>query len=342
MTCAPSFLPSGRAREVCTIRLRDRPPDVRLARSFSRVGLVLCLCMVRPARTGAEEVVVPAQRDNVLYESSDGSLSNGQGEYLFAGRTNQAQYSTRRTLVRFDPAGYVPPGATVMAVELGLFLARTSSVFTETVSVHRVLQDWGEGTSSTPGGGGGGDTAETNDATWLHTFYATDFWAAPGGRFVPVASASVAVDTASGYKTWTSEELTGDVRFFLASPDSSFGWILLGNEAIPGSVRKFASREHADSAHRPLLKLYLLGNCPIARTGDLNGDYTITAADILVLVDFVFKAGSDPVPCEAAGDVNCSGHVTAADIIKLVDTVFRSGQAPCDACDLVPASWSCP
>ncbi len=72
--------------------------------------------------------------------------------------------------------------------------------------------------------------------------------------------------------------------------------------------------------------------CPIEITGDVNVNGTITSADIIYLVGYVFKSGPTPLPCEASGDVNCSENVTSADIIYLVNHVFRSGPLPCDAC----------
>lgn len=74
------------------------------------------------------------------------------------------------------------------------------------------------------------------------------------------------------------------------------------------------------------------GECPIAITGDVNLTTTITSADIIYLVNFVFKGGDAPLPCDAAGDVNCTGTVTSADIIYLVVHVFKGGPAPCDGC----------
>jgi hypothetical protein len=277
----------------------------------------------------------------VLYENPQGVLSNGQGEFLFAGRTSQLQGSRRRTLMHFDLASQLPPAALIVGAELNVYLDRASSVLTESVSCHRVLQNWGEGASQTPGGGGGGDTAEADDATWLHTFYDTAFWATPGGDFSAQASATLAVDTATGFKIWTSSSLVDDAILFSAFPDSNFGWVLVGNEDSAGSVRKFASRENTDSTTRPFLRLYVIGNCPIARTGDVNGDYQISTSDIIVLVNFVFKAGSAPLPCVAAGDAGCNGGVTSSDIIYLVNTVFRAGPAPCDVCSIIPSTWSC-
>jgi len=84
------------------------------------------------------------------------------------------------------------------------------------------------------------------------------------------------------------------------------------------------------------------GACPVALTGDVNLTGTLTSADIISLVNFVFKGGATPQPCEAAGDVNCSGTVTSADIIHMVNHVFKGGPAPCDVCTQIPALWSCP
>jgi hypothetical protein len=77
---------------------------------------------------------------------------------------------------------------------------------------------------------------------------------------------------------------------------------------------------------------YLTPGGAYFKTGDVNVDATLTAADIIFLVNFAFKGGTPPAPVEAAGDTNCSGAVTSADIIQMVNHVFKSGPAPCDAC----------
>jgi len=81
--------------------------------------------------------------------------------------------------------------------------------------------------------------------------------------------------------------------------------------------------------------------CRITLKGDLNGSHTVTSADVIVLVNFCFKSGSPPLPCEANGDVNCSGGVTSADIIRLVNYVFLRGPGPCDICRDSPLSANC-
>ena len=72
--------------------------------------------------------------------------------------------------------------------------------------------------------------------------------------------------------------------------------------------------------------------CAPCVSGDVNSNGSITSADIIYLVGFVFKGGPAPQPVVEAGDVNCSGAVTSADIIYLVGFVFKGGPAPCASC----------
>jgi hypothetical protein len=77
--------------------------------------------------------------------------------------------------------------------------------------------------------------------------------------------------------------------------------------------------------------------------GDQNQDDAVTASDVIHSVNYVFKSGPAPLPCEAVGDVNCDGTVTAADLIYLVTHTFKSGPPPCNVGDLIAdGAWSCP
>jgi len=72
----------------------------------------------------------------------------------------------------------------------------------------------------------------------------------------------------------------------------------------------------------------LTGVAP-GKTGDTNFDGVITSADIIHLVNYVFKGGLPPQPVPRSGDVDCSGAITSADIIGLVNYVFKGGTPPC-------------
>lgn len=66
---------------------------------------------------------------------------------------------------------------------------------------------------------------------------------------------------------------------------------------------------------------------PTVLVGDFNGDRVVTSADLVQLVNYVFKGGPAPSPMEA-GDVDCSATISSADIIGLVNYIFKSGPRP--------------
>ena len=61
-------------------------------------------------------------------------------------------------------------------------------------------------------------------------------------------------------------------------------------------------------------------------SGDTNADGVITSADVILLVNHIFRGGT--LPCNDTGDANCDGLVTSADAIYLVNYVFKGGPAP--------------
>jgi hypothetical protein len=79
--------------------------------------------------------------------------------------------------------------------------------------------------------------------------------------------------------------------------------------------------------------MYVNGSLTIGPTclvGDANVSASINSADIIFLVNFIFKGGTAPGCSDArSGDVECSGSITSSDVIYLVNFVFKSGPAPC-------------
>lgn len=209
------------------------------------MGGLLCA----PMSANAGVAALTPVRDTTLYQSDDGTLSNGSGEYLFAGTT--AVGLIRRGLIRFDVSAALPPGTVIDSVSLTLFMNRTNTA-SEPVSLHRVLADWGEAGSNSKGEEGSGTAAEIGDATWLHTFYDQEFWTSPGGDF-GAASASILV-AGNGFYTWGSTPgMVADVQSWLDGGPVNFGWLLRGDEAAESTAKRFATREHQDPSLRPLL-----------------------------------------------------------------------------------------
>jgi len=198
-------------------------------------------------------VAVTPIKDNTLYETTDGGLSNGAGISLFAGRTSSG--SIRRALMMFDVSGMVPSGATIESASLTLNMTKTNAgAGAQTMTLHPVRADWGEGASASSGQGGSGATAQSGDATWLHTFFDTASWATPGGDFDDTASADATVD-GLGFYTWTSAAMVNDVQDWLDRPGENFGWILVGNESSPVTTKRFDSRESFFEGNWPTLSI---------------------------------------------------------------------------------------
>lgn len=189
-------------------------------------------------------------KDNTLYESASGSISNGAGSHFFVGSTNNG--NIRRAVIQFDVASQIPEDAVVESVTLTLNLSRTQAG-SAPLNMHRLESDWGEGTSDAFGNEGSGTTATTNDATWIHTFFDTETWDSPGGDFFADASASLIVSGIGQYTIGSTDDMVRDVQAWLDNPASNFGWILVGNETGNQTTKRFDSKENSSAGNRPLL-----------------------------------------------------------------------------------------
>jgi hypothetical protein len=59
-----------------------------------------------------------------------------------------------------------------------------------------------------------------------------------------------------GSYTWGSTpQMVADVQNWLNNPTNNFGWLVLGNEAVTGSAKRFASNDNPASAEQPALTI---------------------------------------------------------------------------------------
>jgi len=198
----------------------------------------------------ANIINITSTKDNTLYEydPAEGDHSNGAGFHFFAGENGMGEL--RRGVLAFDVAGTIPAGSTIIAVTLTMNMSMTPAG-PETVELHKLLADWGEGTSHAPMGEGDGAPATPNDATWRHRFFDTIFWVTEGGDFSAVASAVQSVGGVGQYM-WSSAQMVADVQEWLDSPASNFGWLVLGDETAIATAKRFDTRE---SASPPMLSI---------------------------------------------------------------------------------------
>jgi hypothetical protein len=218
---------------------------------FVILGVALYLL---PSIAWSATATLLASRDNTIFQNPPNNSAGG-GAGIFAG-TNGAG-SPRRGLLEFDVAASVPAGAIITGAELRMHLGNAPNNNPQTISLHRLTADWGEGTagSATPGVGGGGMgfAAGPGDATWNQRFFGSTAWSNPGatGDFTPVASGSaiVAGPVETAFTWLSTAALVADVQGWLDNAATNFGWALVnGNEASAGTVKAFYSRSATQNA----------------------------------------------------------------------------------------------
>jgi len=221
--------------------------------SKTLLALILTTALGWTAASSARAAIINIMpsKDNTLYEfdPDEGDNSNGAGFHFFAGETVMSEL--RRGVLAFDIAGSIPPGSIITSVTLSMNMSRTHGDTARTIELHKLLADWGEGTSIAPGEEGDGAPAMPNDATWRYRFFDTIFWAMQGGDFSATISASQSVGPLGQY-TWNSAQMVADVQSWVDNAASNFGWLVLGDESALGSAKRFDTRE---SASPPVLTI---------------------------------------------------------------------------------------
>lgn len=224
---------------------------MRSSKTLLSITLAGALAGIVAGSTRAAMISITPAKDNTLYQynPNEGDLSNALGLHFFSGTTDVGEI--RRGVLAFNIAGNIPPGSTIIAVSLSMNMSRAVFDAARTIELHKLLADWGEGTSHAPGEEGSGAPATPNDATWRHRFYNTIFWTVQGGDFSGTVSASQSVGVVGQY-TWNSAQMVTDVQSWLDNPGSNFGWLVLGDESTSPTAKRFDTRE---SASPPMLTI---------------------------------------------------------------------------------------
>lgn len=284
-------------------------------------ALLVGLLIAAPAF--ADTISVTAVLDNTLYEDPDGEISNGSGERFFVGTTDEPL--RRRGLVAFDVSA-IPPGSTIDSVILHLYMSRTAAD-AQTVTMHRALASWGEGASSADGQEGEGAASQPNDATWIHRFYPDVLWAASGGDYSALLSASQSVGGNGSYE-WTSSGLRDDVQAWVDQPENNFGWLLKGGEDAGKTAKRFEGRLASDAGRRPSL---IVNYTPPAGAGACelpSGDCELLTAEECAELGGTFLGIDTSCPPPTGGctlpDNSCE-ELTAEECAALGGTYLGDG-----------------
>lgn len=291
--------------------------------------------------------IVPVQSSNAtLQASQDNTIfsedipkaqfySDGLG-YVYAGRTgpNFGPY-IRRGLVAFD-VGSIPSGAVIQSVQVKLNLNQIGPAGgVIPLSLHRLNETWGEGTSQNASGGYGAP-ATPNDATWTNRFHPSQPWSTAGGAFQATASATVNAEY--GIMTWGSTaQLVSDVQGWVDTPATNAGWMIRGDEATDKTACRFDSGElgfvipslELGYQHGPLpthFETWIASYFPTNLMGqfvDPNGD--IDGDGIKNQIEY--SSGLSPVSYDATDDFSVATAPAAGSTTDLIITFRRDTEA---------------
>lgn len=292
-------------------------------------------CTPNPC-SAAVEVTLTSVRDNTLYESATGALSNGAGTGFFTGTTNNP-IQLRRGVVRFDLSG-IPSNATIASARLRLNLSFTQATAADDVTVHRALADWGEGASVASGNQTAGAASTTNDATWIHRFFNAQLWAAAGGDFTASASATTSVGTTTGFYEWTGAGLAADVQQWVSGANPNYGWLLRCNEPVARTQRRFDTRENATLANRPMLIVNYTTGAAFGACCFTNGTCQLLTAADCANQGGVYQGdgvGCVPNPCPPPTGACCFAN-GSCQVLTATDCSTNGGTYQGDATTCTP------
>ena len=219
------------------------------------IGLILTMVVALSAEVGTDSLI--ASQDNTLYEHAEGKISNGSGSHFFVGKNKDGLI--RRGVLKFDLTT-LPENIEIQSAILRLSVAITEDTTPMDHHLHAITQDWGEGFSNADDStdDGNGASAMKFDATWLHTFFATDgdpTWDNPGGDFEATPTDTLSIGNTGIYALPLNKVAVDLIQLWYENPDTNFGFILIGNESDNSTTRTFNSREQDNLPSLPQLKI---------------------------------------------------------------------------------------
>lgn len=211
---------------------------------FRPVKPTILLAFLVPAILQAESVTLIPSADTAML-SLNPDNNYGRLTTVPVGPINKPSHFAR-ALLKFDVASALPAGAVVASVRLKLQMTKEAiGESGNTVGLHRMLVDWGEGAKSA---GNHGSAATAGEANWKARKLGTAEWVTPGGLagadFVAAPSGTLEWNEPASYTFASNPGLVADVQALRDNPTANEGWLLRSTDESPaGAAKRIVSRE---------------------------------------------------------------------------------------------------
>lgn len=220
---------------------------------------------------------VYASADSYMHQGNP-TTNYGTATTMVAGKQTS---NARRSIVRFDLSS-IPISSYIDLANLSVY-ADTALSPPSTIGVYRVQQsparDWTEA-----------------GVTW-NRYDGTNSWTTAGGDFNSTATSSISISTTLKYYNWT---VTYDVKNFVQTPSTNFGWVLKSSTEPNGKTITFRSRDYTGTSYDPFAKVYYIPS-PYDIIGK-TGVYGLEAGSDSDSLAIAMRLGDFAVPYMASGD----------------------------------------
>jgi len=233
-----------------------------------KTRVTVSACCVFASWSYAVDVQIPAKRDNTIYQGQadggppDSERSNALGPNIWSGKG--ANGNLKRSAIFFDCKSIIPAEATITSAVMVLAIDRAPAAPSgpSSVTIHRLVAGWGEGTSdaSLIDGGGRGTNATPGDMTLTHNFFNTSLWVTAGGDFVAGASAIATGVRWPAFSDFHPTNhftsigvLESDIQGFIDGTFPEYGWMVKGDESVSISAKRYFSANTTNLAEHPML-----------------------------------------------------------------------------------------
>ena len=154
-------------------------------------------------------------------------------------------------------------------------------------------------------------------------------WANGGKLWIENGYSWMEVDIMVGMAPYDWNNFGSNIALDMNSSDGwGFYWDVSG--LAEDSLYMLHATAIDNSGHEGHTSVLLKKDCQVTFIpGDVNYDNLVNPADLVYLINFLYKEGPEPPAGNEVGDINCDNSIDMGDVVYLYKYIFSGGPEPC-------------